>query len=460
MFGQTLEEYINSKYDGSEMWFEKEVEEQQVRILKVFEYKNYLNGVHKILNKPNIQYKNKEFATKKTVFNEIKNILDFSTIYLLGKKPSFIGSENKVKLYNNIYRKGKYSSIDYKILDKVKKYGDLGEYIYPTKDKRNKKGVASYIIQSEDFYPIYSDTFDYVGAIEHWTHEDSKVSYYRVYYGDKVEFWDNEGGYGLTLRDIKTSYGLPVHWHNLNDGDERYGRSEIEDIKGIIDDLEGIINRLGDAVHTIITNPILHIDGELKGDDNTMNVDGIGYAIATDGGKVDYPYAQMDYDCIKLYLDTLKEELHKIGAIPSAIYGQSNVANISETVIKQLYQIASNRASINEMWMREGLEQRWEVIDTILEECEGIEFNDDEYIDIEFNYSRPANDSETVDNIVKLREIKAMSQRDSIEASPLTSDVNQTVERLEEEELKEVKENNGNSGVNDNVNQSKDNCLQ
>lgn len=449
MFGQTLEEYINSKYDGSETWFEKEVEEQQTRVLKVIDYRNYLNGIHKILSKPNIQYKNKEFVTKKTVLNEIKNILDFSTIYLLGKKPSFTGKEEKVKLYNKIYRKGRYSSVDFKILDKVKKYGDIGEYVYPTEDK---KGIASYIIQPEDFYPIYSDTFDYVGAIEHWIHADSKVSYYRVYYEDRVEFWDNEGGYGLVLRDTKTSYALPIHWHNLNDKDERYGRSEIEDIRPIIDDLESIINRLGDTILTIVTNPVLHIDGELKGGDNSMDVNGIGYAIVTDGGKVDYPYAQMDYNCIKLYLDTLKEELNKIGAIPSAVYGQSNVANISETVIKQLYQITSNRACINEMWFREGLTQRWEVIDTILEECQDIVFGDDEYIDIEFNYSRPSNDIETVNNIVKLRGIKAMSQRDSIEVSPLTSDVNQTLERLEEEELKEGKDDNENSSVNNNVN--------
>ncbi|MCD3240820.1 phage portal protein [Clostridium botulinum D/C] len=464
MIGQTLEDYIYKKYNNNKFWFEEEVKEQRTRISKIFDYRNYLDNIHKILNKQDFVYKDKEFKTKKLVFDEIKTILDFATIYLLGNNPSFTGTEDKVKIYNSLYRKGNYSLLDYKILDKVRKFGTLGEYIYPThKGLTNKiKNVESRIIQPEDFYPIYTDTFNYVCAIEHWTHKDSKVDYYRIYYKDKVEEWDNDGGLGLTLKQKYKSYGLPVLWKNFNDRDERFGKSVLDSLIPLIDALENIISRLGDSIETIITNPILHIDGELmnggKGKESgqySMNVDQIGYCIMTEsGGKISYPYAQMDYQCIKLYIDNIKEELYKIGAIPAVMYGQSNVANVSETSIEQLYHVATTQAKKNEKWFKQGLQQRWDIIDIILESY-GIEFGIDEYIDIQFNYCRPSNDTETIDNILKSRSIGMMSIKDCIEKNPLISDVQQTLERLKEENeegLNISKNNENESRVNDNEN--------
>lgn len=448
-YNDKLKQYVLESYDSNDIdiWFVKEVEEQSLRISKVSKNMRYLSGEHKIKSKQDIQYQNKTFVTKKTMFNEAKNILDFGTTYLLTKKPTFVGTEDKVKLYNKVYREGNFYNADFKIFDKTKKFGDIGEYIY-LDDVKGKKVIKSYIIQPDSFYPVYNDSMELVAVIEYWFNSKSKASYYKVYTEDKVFEYTNKNQGEVYLLNTYLSYGLPIHYKTLDDNDELFGRSELDDLIPVIDDIEAIINRLGDTVHTVITNPILNISGDLKGESNEMNVAGVGYCIVTDiGGKISYTKAEMDYNCIKLYLDKVKEEIVNIGAVPSAVYGQSNYSNISETVIQQLYQIASNRAKINEMWLREGLVKRWEVIDNILESEFDIEFNEDEYIDVDFNYNRPSNDTEICDNIVKMRGINAMSHRDSIEANPLVTDVEQTCSRLEEDKSLESKKDKDESGL-------------
>lgn len=183
---QNIEEYINDAYESDVFWFVQEVQQSNhiVRVSDVISNISYLQGRHKILQREDSKFKGQEYITKKLILNQAKTILNFHSTYLLGKPLSLTGSENKVKAYHDIYRKGHYNNVDFKILDSVNKYADSYEYIYLD----DNKNIVSKIIKSEDGYPVYNeDTGDYICFIEHYTKISNSVSYYNVYYPNHVE---------------------------------------------------------------------------------------------------------------------------------------------------------------------------------------------------------------------------------------------------------------------------------
>lgn len=426
---QTLEDYVEDRYDNNVNWFEDEVEQSNhtVRISNVINNKEYLQGHHKILEREDSEWKGQEYITKKLILQQEKTILNFHSTYLLGKPLSLTGSEGKVKEYQNIYRKGNYNDIDYKILDNVIKYGDSYEYVYID----DNKNICSKIIKSEDGYPIYSeDTGDYIAFIEYYTMQSNSASYYNVYYKDRVESWSNEGG-DLHLIDTSSNIsGLPIHYSNGESEYDNFGRSLLEDLKPIFDEFEDIMSKMSDSIYTLSLNPIPVVTGQKI--EGSIPSDACGFSINLDAGSFDYKNATIDSATVKLYIDKLQQQLNIIAHMPSIALGNSNVANVSEVSLKLLYQLADVMALLNEKWMRRGIQQRFEYFDKLLGLL-GINFSDNEYVDVEFNYSRPVNTSEVLDNLNKQYSMGAISKQTVIEKSPITSDVTQEMERLKKE---------------------------
>lgn len=432
-----INEYIEKVYNNNSTWFADEVEkaEHLHRVASVVNNKNYLNGKHKVLTREDIKYKEEEYITRKIVIQEAKTILNFHSTYLLGKPISLVGSEDMVKEIEKIYRKGEYNDIDYKVLDKMTKYGDSFEYIYIDENKN----IKSKVIDSADGYPVYSETGDYIAFIEHWI--INAISYYNVYYMDRVEEWNNEGGELQLVSEYANITGLPIHYNSINDEDDRFGRSLLDDIKPILDELEDLLSKMGDSIYTLSLNPLLTTIGqELEG---TISADAVGYNINLEAGSdMKYVNAEMDYSTIKLYLDTLSQKLNMVAHMPSIVSGNTNVANVSEVSLKLLYQLADVMAMLNEKAIMKGFRKRFDIFEKILK-LKGIEFTDDDYVSVAFNYSRPMNMSELLDNLRKQFDMSAISKRTIIEKSPLTTDVQQELERIKQEgNTGEVKRNN------------------
>nr|WP_236889526.1 phage portal protein [Clostridium botulinum] len=432
---QTIENYINDRYDNNVKWFEEECKqgEHLHRISNVLNNKSYLKGVHSILNKENAKWKGQEYITKKLILQQAKTILNFHSTYLLGKELSLIGSERKVEEYEKIYRNFDYDNIDFKILDNALKFGDCFEYVYyDTEDKR----IKSKIINTEDSYPVFSE-YDgcYIAFIEHYTVNSSKISYYNIYYDDRVEMWNNKDG-ELHLIDTKTNLtGLPIHYHNGED--ENYGRSMLEDIKPILNEFEDILSKMSDSIYCYSLNPLpVSVGQPIKG---LIPADAVGYSISIDGGSFDFKNANMDYNTIQLYLNEIHKQLNITASMPSIIGGNTNVSNVSEVSLKLMYQLADVYAMLNEKWIKKGIKERFKKWDKILNMlC--VEFNNREYVDIEFNYSRPINQSELLENLSKQRNMGAISIETVIEKSDLTKDKIQELARLKSENIGDKKE--------------------
>ena len=426
---QTLQEYISVKYNNDICWFEQEVNQggNSQRISAAVNNMNYLLGHHKILLREDTKYKGEVLATKKLILNQAKTILNFHATYLLGNPLTLTGSDAKVKAYQDIYRKGHYADIDFKVLDTAIKLADSYEYVYIN----DKKNIVSKIIDTDSSFPIYSeDTGEYIGFIESYTSNSSKVTYYNVYSIDSVDSYSNEGS-EIHLKSSKVNLsGLPIHYSNGESAYKNFGVSLLDDLIPLFNEYEDIMSKMSDSIYILTLNPIPVITGSSV--EGSIPANAVGYSLNLDNGGMTYASAVIDSATVKLYLDKLQQQLSIISSMPSIAMGNSNVANVSEVSLKLLYQLADVMAMLNERWIRRGLVQRFDMFDKLLDVL-GKSVNDEDYVDVEFNYSRPVNAKELLDEIAIQFKMGAISVKTIIEKSPITTDVMSELGRIEAE---------------------------
>lgn len=425
-YNEELQEYINSNFNSVDLWFTKEVKKDEHirRINETLKYKRYLDGKHKILQREDVDLNNgKVMHTKKLILNNAKTILNFHKTYLLGKSVSLTGSEDLVKAIGSIYKYGKFNNNDFKIISNLVEYGYCYEYVYTNK----KDNITSKVYKPYESYPVYNNDDEYIAFIEYWIDMDN-IEHYTVITDDTVEEWSNEGGLHR-VAEYENDNGLPIYY-----GDDEIYESLLGLIMPILDELEDILSKMSDGIYLLSLNPISFSNGqEVEG-----GIDANGTSTHFNfevGGEFKYVNANMDYNTIKLYLDTLQNNLNQIAYMPSVLGGNGNVANVSETSLKLLYQLADVYAMLSEKVIRSGFDERLNRIREIL----GLD-NPEEYINVNFNYSRPMNSKELLENIKTQFDMGAISTKSIVEMSPLTNDSVMELNRLEEEGKSGVKE--------------------
>ncbi|MHC1746942.1 MAG: phage portal protein [Cellulosilyticaceae bacterium] len=425
---QTLENYISNKYMNKPTWFEEEVKtgENLNRISSAIDARNYLTGQHRVLLRQDFKHKNEVYEVAKMILQTAKILVNFHSTYILGKPISLGGSEGMVKAYNQIYRKGRYNKLNFDIVDCMLKYGEVYEYVY-----YDSTNIKSKIIHSEDGYPLYAeDTGEYIGFIEYYTSSSNNVSYYNIYYPNRVESYNDEGSI-LHHTGTATSFGLPIIYRN-NDNIGSDGISVLDDIKPILDEYESFINKLSDTIYVQAINPILMATGAYLDLPSTIDADSTGYAIMMDNGSdMKYVSATLDYNSIKLYIENLLNQLYQIASVPSVLMGNSNVANVSEVSLKLMFQCADNKANSLAYVLLDGFESRHDIMQNILAK-KGNNFKEDEYLEVQFSYSRPVADTDTVNNLSTQYQDGAIDLQTYIENSPLTKNVDMVLKRLDD----------------------------
>lgn len=419
-----IEQY-KMTFDNPALWFVEEVKKgyHVNRISKVIENRNYLGGQHKVLTREDAKYKGKELITRKTIINYAKTVLNFHSTYLLGKPVSLTGDEEITKTFSDIYKLGLYNTVDYQILDRVNKFGDAYELVYV-----DNGIIKSKVLDSGDCYPVYDDNGEYISFIEHWTDAYSGISYYNVYYPTYVEYWSNEGGKEYLIDTKINVCGLPIHYHNFNDNDYHYGESILVDIKPLLDELEDILSKMGDAIYVNSLSPLNVAIGQRI--ESSIPADATGYVLNLDNGDYKVVSTMMDYQTIKLYLDNVKQFLNDIACIPSALGSSTNIANVSEVSLKMLFHMANIKAMETEKWLNIGMQERFAKFKQILN-MQGIKVNGE--VEVEYNLSIPVATDEVVANLKVMRDMGAISIDTIMEKSALIGDVSVEKDRLKSE---------------------------
>ena len=423
----TIQEYIDKQYDGSATWFMEEVNQKNhvARIAGVVANMDYLAGRHKVLSREDCYYKGKVLKTRKTILNYAKTVLRFHDTFLLGKKVSLSSKDNEtVNTFNDIYRLGQYETVDYQILDRVNKFGDAYEVVYI-----DNGVIKSKVLDSACSYPVYDELGEYLAFIETWTDVFSSITYWNVYYPTYVEHWSNEGA-DEHLVSTTMSVGLPIHYHNFSDEDYNYGVSMLTDIKPIMDELEDIMSKMGDAIYVNSLNPMNVAIGQRI--ESSIPSTAVGYVLNLDAGDYKVVSASMDYNTIKLYLDNLKQMLNDISCIPSVLGSSTNIANVSSVAMQILYAMAQVNADETKKWLNIGFRERFERFKKILS-MQGISVESD--VDVIYNVSMPVATTEMIANLKALQEMGAISKETIMEKSDIVSDVEVEKKRLSGENV-------------------------
>ena len=423
----TIQEYIDKQYDGSATWFMEEVNQKNhvARIAGVVANMDYLAGRHKVLSREDCYYKGKVLKTRKTILNYAKTVLRFHDTFLLGKKVSLSSKDNEtVNTFNDIYRLGQYETVDYQILDRVNKFGDAYEVVYI-----DNGVIKSKVLDSACSYPVYDELGEYLAFIETWTDVFSSITYWNVYYPNYVEHWSNEGA-DEHLVSTTMSVGLPIHYHNFSDEDYNFGVSMLTDIKPIMDELEDIMSKMGDAIYVNSLNPMNVAIGQRI--ESSIPADAVGYVLNLDAGDYKVVSASMDYNTIKLYLDNLKQMLNDISCIPSVLGSSTNIANVSSVAMQILYAMAQVNADETKKWLNIGFRERFERFKKILS-MQGISVESD--VDVIYNVSMPVATTEMIANLKALQEMGAISKETIMEKSDIVSDVEVEKKRLSGENV-------------------------
>lgn len=427
----TLEEYIKINYESSPKWFEDEVIQtwHMSRIQNILNIKEYLSGKHKILNRTNENWNGKSYNTRKIILQLPKTLCNFETSFLL-KNPATLVCEDKdtLQAYKDVYKKGRYNNVDFKLLDKMVKYGEVYEYLYLDDDNT----IKSRIIPPEDSYPVFNPNGKMIAFIEHYIID--AISYYTVYENEVVRQYNDEGQYIKLTGEYPNLSGLPIQYKTMNEMDSEAGRSSIEDYITIVDTLEDLLSKYTDGLYKFI-NGIPVITGEKlkigKNGEGAIDGNAVGFVLQLEAGsEFDIVQNKMDSASFKAIYDKLMDNLLLASQTPAIALNQQELSNISESSIKMTYSLATIKARMNEESMKDGFIQRWDKIKKILE-LQGITV--DGIVDCTFEYDIPQNSKQVIEDITKLKENGLMSVETALSRSPYIYDVQSELERLQAE---------------------------
>jgi SPP1 family phage portal protein len=153
-----------------------------------------------------------------------------------------------------------------------------------------------------------------------------------------------------------------------------------------------------------------------------------------------FVHGQLDFESFESVWKVLKQALLDISNTPAVSMNNTDISNLSEVSIKLLFSLADIKAGLNERYIREGFEQRFNKIEKLLR-LQGMEINSDD-IDVVFQYARPLNESDIIDNIKTLKELGVMSLQTAVENAPMIYDPVNEIERLSKENV-----NKGNEDI-------------
>ena len=418
---------MDNNYMSNPYWFTDEVNksEHMKRISNVIEIKNYLLRLHKVLQRKDFKFKDETYTTAKIVLNTLKSLLNFHTSYVIGNPVSISGNQDAVKVFNKVYKKGIYTKTDYQIVNDLYTYGNAFEYTY-----LDNGVIKSKVIASEDAYPVYDDDFNYVAFVEHWEDFTTGHSNYIVYTPTLVQHYvDN-----VLVKEDNNLSGLPIHYCMMDKTEYNFfGDSIMNDLMPIMNQIESLLSKLDDAITTLSLNPIGVSEGQRV--DESIPKDIVGATInLEDGGDFKWVNAQMDYNNIKLLLDSLVQQLYAVAGVPASVIGQGNISNVSEVSLKLLFSQTDNKAKQTIQVLKEGFYKRFEYFRKLLA-IQGTTLSDDDYdsLDIIFSVNRPVDTQSMMNELKTQYDMGAISKQTIIDVSPYTVDVSSELQRIEAE---------------------------
>ncbi|GKV64092.1 MULTISPECIES: phage portal protein [unclassified Sporosarcina] len=424
-----LKEYVKVKHNNKSDWFLQEVNSvsNAQKIMKVKANKDYLDGNHDILQRPPFYHNGVLVEPRKIVINLARQLINWQTSFLLRHDVVVVGQQRVADELNEVSKRAKFNLKNTEILKKLLCYGQCAEYIYLDKGR-----ITSKIIDPSQYTPIYNRHNELIGLVEFysWNGRD----YYTVYDEEKVQEYESVKGRLQLTAQYASLTGLPVIYSSNDLIGNSEGRSDLEDWKGILDNIEDLLSKYTDSFYSYL-NPIPVVSGQqLKGGmDKNQVSQGL---ILDDGASFSLVTGKMDSNTFNSLYKTLFDTLMQVSATPSVAFGDSQISNVSEQTVKLLFSLSEVKANQNESHLKHGFNKRMSKVRELLT-YRGFTMTDDEFysVDFTFTYNIPMNEGEIISNMQKLREMSGISIDTLLENNPYVQDVEMEKQRLQNESV-------------------------
>lgn len=389
---------------------------------------DFLAGAHKVLNRPDFNFKGETYTTAKTVLQTAKSIVDFHTSYLVGNPITLTGDSDAVKTFTKIYNRSNYALIDYQIVDSLVKYGNAFEYVYKGAD-----GIESRVFDPLCSFPVYDDKGVYSAFLEHWRDAVTGNQFYILYELDKVTEYSTSGNSGTLAKDAeyKNLTGLPIHYTSgVPSAYTPYGTGLVADLIPLVDEMEQLLSKTSDAVTTLSLNPLGVSSGQRI--DAAIDRDVCGATLnLEDGGQFSFASATIDSATVSFLYKELVNQLYAVAQVPSVVFN-GNISNVSEVSLKLLFTQLDNKAKRQAAYLKQGFYKRWDAMRRLMPHNALTDAQFDT-LDVSFNLGRPTDNKAIVADLMKQYDAGALSIKSFIEQSPYTNDADAELQQIQKE---------------------------
>lgn len=401
--------------------------------------KDLYDGKHAILKRSKTQT---DLANNKLMINHAEYITDFATAYFMGNpiKYTFPGEETRTDDDSLLqaFRKANITQVDTELARDLSIFGIGIEYVYQDKEGNTK----STNLDPRTAFLIVDDTVEENSLLG--VHRIKKRDINNKEIGEVIKAITDNTVYtyefkndtlNLINEEINIFNQVPVieYWNKVNQ------KGDFESVISLINAYNLLqSDRVNDKEQYV--DSLLVLYGTLAGDNSeeklktARELKRLGLLELSEGDKVEYLSKTFHEADVELLKKSIIEDIHKISKVPN-LTDENFAGNSSGVAMKYKLLGLEQLAQTKEEYYRIGLKERIKLYSNILN-IKMISIDVDN-IEMTFIRSLPVNELEIAQLITYLNNV--VSQKTLLSLLPFVEDVDNEIERVEEQKQNNLK---------------------
>lgn len=401
--------------------------------------KDLYDGKHAILKRSKVQT---DLANNKLMINHAEYITDFATAYFMGNpiKYTFPEEENRTDDDSLLqaFRKANITQVDTELARDLSIFGIGIEYVYQDKEGNTK----STNLDPRTAFLIVDDTVEENSLLG--VHRIKKRDINNKEIGEILKVITDDTVYTYEFKNDKLSLineelnvfnevSMIEYWNKVNQ------KGDFESVVSLINAYNLLqSDRVNDKEQYV--DSLLVLYGTLAGDNSeeklktARELKRLGLLELSEGDKVEYLSKTFHEADVELLKKSIIEDIHKISKVPN-LTDENFAGNSSGVAMKYKLLGLEQLAQTKEEYYRIGLKERIKLYSNILN-IKMISIDVDN-IEMTFIRSLPVNELEIAQLITYLNNV--VSQKTLLSLLPFVEDVDNEIERVEEQKQNNLK---------------------
>lgn len=401
--------------------------------------KDLYDGKHAILDRSKVQT---DLANNKLMINHAEYITDFATAYFMGNPIKYTFPKEETRTDDDsllqAFRKANITQVDTELARDLSIFGIGIEYVYQDKEGNTK----STNLDPRTAFLVVDDTVEEntlicVHRIKKRDENNREIGeILRVITDEIVYIYDyRDGNASLINTETNIFNQVPMieYWNKVNQ------KGDFESVVSLINAYNLLqSDRVNDKEQYV--DSLLVLYGTLAGDNSeeklktARELKRLGLLELSEGDKVEYLSKTFHEADVELLKKSIIEDIHKISKVPN-LTDENFAGNSSGVAMKYKLLGLEQLAQTKEEYYRIGLKERIKLYSNILN-IKMISIDVDN-IEMTFIRSLPVNELEIAQLITYLNNV--VSQKTLLSLLPFVEDVDNEIERVEEQKQNNLK---------------------